>query len=102
MKMKLASLLVLTLPVVALAEDKVDQRQENQEQRIEQGVQSGELNQKEAARLNRQQNRIEKAEGKAEADGKVTRKERKRLNQMQNHASRDIYRQKHDRQKRRR
>jgi hypothetical protein len=77
----------------------VDARQERQQQRIDQGVASGELNQREAARLNRQQDRIEKMEERAKADGVVTKGERRALHNAQDRASRNIARQKHDRQK---
>ena len=76
----------------------VDQRQANQEKRIDQGVASGTLTARETKRLTREQTAIDKAENKAKADGTVTRHERRRLHTMQNHASHDIRRQKHDAQ----
>ena len=76
----------------------VDQRQANQQQRIDQGVKSGELTGKEAARLEKGQERVQKIEDKAKADGKVTPKERERLQKAQNVESRKIANQKHDRQ----
>jgi uncharacterized membrane protein YebE (DUF533 family) len=78
---------------------RIDQRQENQERRIEQGRQSGTLTDKEAARLERGQARVQKMEDKAAADGKVTKKERRRIEHAQDVQSRRIYRQKHDRQR---
>ncbi len=75
---------------------RIDQRQANQEQRIDQGVASGALTKRETRRLEREQAVINKAENKAKADGTVTAQERKRLTHIQNHASRDIRRQKHD------
>ncbi len=75
---------------------RIDQRQANQEQRIDKGVASGALTPRETHRLERQQAVLNKAENKAKADGSVTAQERKRLTHMQNHASRDIRRQKHD------
>lgn len=80
------------------ATPRIDQRQANQEQRIDQGIASGELNKRETRRLEKEQVVINKAEDKAKADGTVTKKERVRLHKMQNHASRDIRRQKHDAQ----
>ena len=77
----------------------VDQRQLNQDKRIEQGVASGELTKPEAKRLDKQQDAIERARDKAKADGVVTRRERKHLAKMQNHSSKTIHRQKHDAQK---
>lgn len=82
----------------AASTPRVDQRQARQEQRIEQGVASGQLNAREAARLEREQAAIGKAEDRAKSDGTVTKKERARLHHLQDHASRDIRRQKHDRQ----
>ena len=76
----------------------VDQRQANQQQRIDQGVKSGELTGKEAARLEKGQERIQKMETKAKADGKVTPKERERLQKAQNQQSKKIANEKHDRQ----
>ena len=77
----------------------VDQRQANQQNRIDQGVQSGQITQKEADRLNAQQQRIADREAKMKADGVVTKKEKARLHHQQEHASKNIYKQKHDRQR---
>ena len=74
----------------------IDQRQANQEQRIDQGVASGQLNKREANRLNRQQRHINKMEDRAQSDGVVTKKERARIGAAQNRASRHIAREKHD------
>ena len=82
----------------ATAAARADQRQANQERRIEQGVKSGSLTEKEAARLDKGQAHVQKMENKAVADGKVTKKERARLEHAQDNQSRKIYRQKHDKQ----
>jgi len=74
------------------------QRDANQQKRIDQGVQSGQLNSRETARLERQQARTDKAEAKAAADGKVTKKEARHIDRMQDRDSRHIRRQKHDAQ----
>lgn len=76
----------------------IDKRQANQEKRIDQGIASGELNKREARRLEKQQAHINKAEDKAKADGVVTTAERKRLHRKEDRASANIYRQKHDKQ----
>ncbi len=76
----------------------IDQRQANQEKRIDQGVASGQLNEREANRLNKQQEHINKIEDKAKADGVVTKGERARIDHAQDRASRHIAREKHDRQ----
>ena len=77
---------------------RIDQRQANQEKRIDQGIASGQLTQRETRKLEREQTHINKVEDKAKADGSVSAKERRRLTKAQNHASRDIHRQKHDKQ----
>lgn len=78
---------------------RIDQRQANQEQRIDRGVKSGALNEKEAARLQKGQQRVDRMENKAMADGKMTPKERRRIEQAQDTQSRKIYREKHDKQR---
>ena len=99
-----AVLAAFALPVMAqtakdpAATPGVDKRQANQQQRIEQGVKSGELTAKEAARLEKGQEHVQKMEDKAKADGKVTAKERERLQHAQNQQSKQVYREKHDRQ----
>jgi hypothetical protein len=100
----IAILATVALPVLAqtardpAATPRVDQRQINQEQRIDQGVASGALTGREAARLDRGQERVERIEDRAKADGTVTARERVRLEAAQDQQSRKIYRQKHDRQ----
>ncbi|HEX9742802.1 MAG TPA: hypothetical protein VGA17_08440 [Nitrospiraceae bacterium] len=90
----------VAVPVYAqTATPGVDTRQERQQQRIDQGVASGELNQREAGRLQRRQDRIAAHEEKAKADGLVTKQERRQLHREQNRASRHIAKEKHDRQK---
>jgi hypothetical protein len=80
------------------AQQRVDQRQVNQERRIEQGEKSGALTQREANRLDKGQARVESIEQKAAADGSITRKEAAHVQHAQNVESRRIARQKHDRQ----
>jgi hypothetical protein len=78
---------------------KIDQRAQNQAKRTEQGVASGNLTKTEAARLKRQQARIQKREAAAKSDGVVTSGEKRRLTAAQNGESRRIARQKADAQK---
>ncbi|MBT9519445.1 MAG: hypothetical protein IV101_01000 [Dechloromonas sp.] len=98
---KTIAVLSLVLPALAFAQantPRVDQRQANQEQRIDQGVASGSLTQREANRLDRGQQHVDSMENRAKSDGVVTRGERARLHQAQEVQSRRIYAQKHDRQ----
>ena len=98
MKTTLIALMFAALPSLALAQDRIDQRQSNQQQRIDQGVKSGELNNREAARLDKGQERVQKMENKARADGVVTKKEAARIEHAQDNQSKKIYREKHDKQ----
>ena len=93
--------LTLGLTGIAFAQAEtpgIDQRQANQEHRIDQGVASGQLNQREANRMEREQNHINRMEDRAKSDGVVSDKERARITHQQNQASRHINREKHDRQ----
>ena len=77
-----------------------DRHQANQEQRIDQRIRSRELNRREAARLDRGQERVNRMEDRALADGKIGKGEFRRIENAQNAQSQRIYRQKHDRQAR--
>jgi hypothetical protein len=92
--------LALGISVSAQRTPSVDRREHRQQRRIHQGVKSGELTRREAARMERQQARTRRIERRAKADGTVTAKERARLQHRENRTSRRIYRQKHDRQNR--
>ena len=86
----------LLMPVWA---GEVKAREENQQDRINQGVASGELTAKETAHLEKGEANIEAARQQALSDGKVTRKEKTRLNHAENKQSRKIYRAKHNNKK---
>lgn len=77
-----------------------DQRQENQKERIKEGVKSGELTRTETARLAKNHRELRRIERRAKADGEVTARERARLQRKENQNSRAIRRQKHDAQAR--
>ena len=105
-KTGIAALVIAALPALALAQatpatpatPNIDQRQANQERRIQQGVKSGQLTPREAARLEKGQAKVQRMEDKAKGDGVVTAQERKRITHEQNKQSKRIARQKHDRQ----
>jgi hypothetical protein len=92
--------LALGISVSAQRTPSVDRRQHRQQRRIHQGVRSGSLTRREAARMEGQQARTRRMERRVKADGTVTAKERARLQHRENRTSRRIYRQKHDRQNR--
>jgi hypothetical protein len=80
----------------------IDQRQTNQEQRIDQGITSGQLNEREANPLHMQQEQVRKMENRAKSDAVMTEKEGARIAAAQDRAARHIAREKHDRQGKRR
>jgi hypothetical protein len=78
--------------------NKVDQRRENQQDRIAQGIKSGKLTAGETAKLENQQKGINQqvaADRKANG-GKLTTTEKKQVNHEQNQASKNIYHKKHN------
>lgn len=104
-KTTLIAFVIAAMPPLAIAQTpdtastpRVDKRQANQDKRIDKGVQSGQLNKKETARLEKGQERVQKAENKAMADGKMNKKERAHIEHMQDQQSKQIYREKHDKQ----
>jgi len=77
---------------------KVGQRQENQQDRIAQGIKSGQLTAGETAKLENQQKGINqqvKAD-RAANGGKLTSVEKQQVNKEQNAASKNIYNKKHN------
>lgn len=77
-----------------------DARQAHQQQRIVNGVKSGELTMRETRRLAAGQVHLNRVERRAKADGVVTAQERAHMQHEENQQSRRIYRQKHDGQDR--
>ena len=76
----------------------VGQRRQNQQDRIAQGIRSGQMTAGEAARTeNREQGINQQIHADRAANGgKLTAQERHQINREQNGASRQIYRQKHN------
>lgn len=74
----------------------VNRRQERQQQRIGQGIRSGELTARETLRLERNAREIRHDERRAKSDGVVTARERAGLQRELNQESRLIYRAKHN------
>jgi hypothetical protein len=88
-----------TVAVAALASaGEVAQRKENQQDRIAQGVKSGQLTAGETARLENKEAAInhETRTDRAANGGKLTAAEKAKVNRQQNRVSRDIYRDKHN------
>src|SRR4029077_6966047 len=78
--------------------NKVAQRRENQQDRIAQGIKSGQLTAGETAKLENQQKGINQqvAADRAANGGKLTRGEKQQVSKEQNAASKNIYNQKHN------
>ena len=76
----------------------IDQRQDYQQNRIEQGIRSGQITRSEAYRLEQGERAIDRAQVRARADGDVTARERSRIDNMVDRQGRQIYQQSHDRQ----
>jgi len=78
------------------ATQEVTQRDVNQQQRIEQGLQSGQLTTREAGKLEKDEAHVDKLEQRDLKDGKLTPKETARINAAQNRLSNQIARDKHN------
>jgi len=78
--------------------NKVGQRRENQQDRIAQGIKSGQLTPSETAKVEKQQQGINKqvASDRKANGGSLTASQKKQINKEQNQASRNIYRKKHN------
>ena len=71
-------------------------RNTDQQQRIEQGLQSGQLSTKEAGNLERQEQAVDRTEARDMSKGPLTTQEKAQIQSEQNHVSRDIYADKHN------
>ncbi|NOX20068.1 MAG: hypothetical protein GXO99_02230 [Nitrospirae bacterium] len=78
----------------------IKKRMHTQQLRIKQGIKDGSLTLREAIRLEREQARIRCEERRFKADGVLTKRERIKLHRDLDRASRHIFREKHDRQRR--
>jgi hypothetical protein len=72
------------------------QRNANQQARIEQGVQSGQLTGKETGKLERGQSHVNNAEARAGANGHVSANEQKNIQARENHQSKRVHNKKHN------
>ena len=76
----------------------INQRKDNQQQRIGNGVENGSLTAGETRSLERQESDVNKEEHQMRAldNGKLTKADRTVLNQQQNQVSKEIYQDKHN------
>jgi hypothetical protein len=95
-----ATIAALTLPVIAQTQPRseVGQRAQNQQKRIAQGVNSGQLTPRETAHLERKEAAVrrEVRRDRAANGGKLTPAEKAKVNRQDNRLSRQIYRDKHN------
>src|SRR5262249_46839377 len=98
----IAAALVLSLGAVAQADDPptIKERLGNQQDRIEQGVDNGELTRQEEQRLRKGHHEDRDMRQEALEDSAVTQRERQAIKQEQKDQSQRIYDQKHDAQDR--
>jgi hypothetical protein len=77
--------------------NQVNGREENQQQRIANGVQSGKLNSQQTANLEKRETSVQNREQKdmAAHNGHLTKAEQKGINRQQNRISKSIYKDKH-------
>ena len=77
--------------------NQVNGREENQQQRIGNGIKSGKLNSQQAAKLEKREASVQHREQKdmAEHNGHLTKAEQKGINRQQNRISKSIYKDKH-------
>ena|SRR6185369_8827311 len=97
----LTSAVLLIAP--AFAQDNgtvIDQRKENEKDRIKAGVKDGSLTKAEAKRLKAEDKKVNKDIRRAEKDGVVTDKEKAKVTKEQNKLSKNIAKQRHDKQTR--
>ena len=85
-------------PATTQSKYNINQRKNNQQQRIGNGVENGSLTAGETHSLEKQESGINKEEStmRAEDNGHLTSADRTALNQQQNHMSNEIYRDKHN------
>lgn len=79
----------------AFASD-IDDTRIHQQERIRQGIRSGQLTRHEAEALEREQARIDGMIRRARLDGHMSLAERREIEHAQDEASRHIFREKHD------
>jgi len=94
----LTGALLTGIATMALADDTIKDRKQNQQKRIAQGVKSGSLTPKETARLETKESRINREirQDRKANGGNLTNKEKAQVNRQQNKVSKEIYNQKHD------
>jgi hypothetical protein len=91
------ALFALVIPAIAQTKSPViNDRRENQQRRIGNGVENGSLTAGETAHIEKQESRLNKEVKNMKSDGSFTAAERARVTRQQNRLSHEIYRDKHN------
>ena len=94
------ALVVIALTAPVATGQRIENRKDRQEARVEEGKKTGELNKKEAARIKARQRDLNKQVREDRKDGGgLTAAERAKIEKRQDNISGDLYKQKHDAQK---
>ena len=98
MKLSLVATALLALSTTLAMAQNINQRKDNQQGRIGQGVRSGQLTARESSHLERREASINREEYRMRRndDGRLTARDRAALNRRQNRVSNSIYRDKHN------
>jgi hypothetical protein len=86
------------LPAFAQSSAEIQQRKDNQQERIANGVKSGQLTPGETRNLESKEAGLNREERnmRAQDNGRLTAADKAKLNRQQNHLSKDIYDKKHN------
>jgi hypothetical protein len=92
------TLIATGLTISGLSAGEIQKRKENQQDRIAQGVKSGQLTAGETANLEHKEAKLNREirHDRRQNGGNLTNKEKAQINRQQNRLSRQIYRDKHN------
>jgi len=92
------TILATALLVSGLSAQEIQKRKENQQDRIAQGVKSGQLTAGETANLEHKEAKLNREirHDRKQNGGNLTNKEKRQINRQQNQLSKQIYRDKHN------
>jgi hypothetical protein len=92
------TMMVTGLAVTGLTAQEIKERKENQQDRIAQGVKSGQLTAGETVKLETKEAKLNKEirHDRKQNGGNLTNKEKKQINRQQNKLSKQIYKDKHN------
>jgi len=98
MKRVAFTIFAAALMVSGLSAQEIQKRKENQQDRIAQGVKSGQLTAGETANLEHKEAKLNREirHDRKQNGGNLTNKEKRQINRQQNKLSKQIYRDKHN------